>query len=68
MEPITIRLFSYKSFRHYGDREITTFTYLCKAIFIKRQIDHTNLVELQEDCAGHKKGHIIAISDIDFNI
>lgn len=68
MEPITIRLFSYKSFRHYGGREITVTPHLCKALFIKRQSDHTNLVELLEDCIGLKKGHLIAVIDRDFNI
>jgi hypothetical protein len=68
MEPITIRLLSYKSFRHYGGREITATPHLCKALFIKRQIDHTNVVELLEDCAGYSKGHIIAVSDNDFNV
>jgi len=66
--PITIRLFTYNSFRHYGGSEITSTPHLCKAIFIKRQNDHTNLVKLLEDCAGFEKGHLIAVIDINFNI
>jgi len=64
----TIRLYSYKSFRHYGGREITTNAHLCKALFIRTQDDHTNLVKLLEDCAGYKKGHLIAVQDCDFNV
>jgi len=65
---ITIRLFTYKSLRHYGGREITSIPHRCKAVFIKRQSDHTNLVELLEDCANFRKGHLIAVSDINFNV
>ena len=65
---ITIRLYKYKSFRHYGGREIETSAYLCKALFIKRQSDNTNLVQLLEDCCGYKSGHLIAVNDNDFNV
>ena len=65
---ILIRLYSYTSFRHYGGREIKTSQHLCSAKFIKRQSNHTNLVELAEDCAGYKKGHLIAVLDCDFNV
>jgi hypothetical protein len=65
---VNVRLYKYKSFRHYGGREISTSAYLCKAEFMKRQTDHTNLVKLLEDCADYKKGHLIAVIDRDFNI
>ena len=68
MEPIYVKLYKYKSFRHYGGREIETSAFRCKAMFIKRQSDHTNVVELLEDCIDFKKGHLIAIMDKDFNV
>ena len=67
--PIKIRLFSYKSFRHYGGREITTTPHICNAEFIKEQpVDHTIVVKLSEDCGNFKKGHIIAVQEKDFDI
>jgi len=63
-----IRLYNYKSFRHYGGREINTTHVICDAVFISDQKDGTKLVELLEDCAGFKKGHKIAVLPKDFNI
>ena len=65
---VTVRLYNYKSFRHYGGREITTTAVLCKAIVIKSQTDSTTVVELLEDCTGYKAGRTIAIQPKDFNI
>jgi len=67
-DTVFIRLFSYKSVRHYGGREITTTPHTCKAYFVKNQTDHTVLVQLDEDCAGFKKGHLIAVNPKDYNI
>lgn len=67
MNQIKVRLYTYKSFRHYGGREITTTTHTCNAVFVADQ-KHTQVVELLEDCAGHKKGHKIAVNNKDFNI
>jgi len=63
-----IRLFTYKSFRHYGGREISTTPHICKAVLIKQQIDQTMLVKLLEDCAGFKAGHLISVQPQDFDI
>lgn len=65
--PIKVRLFSYKSFRHYGGREITTIAHICRALFVKDQT-HTKVVELLEDCAGFNKGHKIAVDNKDYNV
>lgn len=65
---IKVRLFTYKSFRHYGGREITTTPHICLAKFIKSQSDHTEVVELLEPCAGWKAGHKIAVQTKDFNL
>lgn len=65
---VKVRLYTYKSFRHYGGREITTTPHVCNATFIKNQIDHTILVELLENCAGHKAGTQIAVLEKDFDI
>jgi hypothetical protein len=65
---VNIRLKSYTSIRHYGGREITTHPHYCKAEFICKQCDHSNLVILAEDCDGKKAGYKIAVQDIDFNL
>ena len=65
---VNVRLYSYKSFRHYGGREITTIPYICSAILIEEQRDHTFYVELTEDCALFKKGHRIAVLPKDYNV
>ena len=64
----SVRLYSYKSFRHYGGREITTTPYICKAEFVANQQDHSIVVKLLEGCAGFKSGHLIAVNPIDFDI
>lgn len=66
--PIDVRILQYKSLRHYGGREITVTSHLCKAEFIKHQQDHTVVVRLLADCAGYKDGHIIAINPCDFDV
>ena len=68
-EEINIRLFTYKSLRHYGGRQITTTPHTCKAKLIKEQGGHQNyVVELLERCAGFRTGHIIAVCENDYNI
>ena len=64
---VKVRLFTYKSIRHYGGREIKQTSHICNATFLIDQV-HTKVVELLEDCAGFKKGHKIAVLNIDFNI
>jgi hypothetical protein len=66
-EQIKVRLFSYKSYRHYGGREINTTAHICDAIFVADQID-TKVVVLLSDCAGYKKGHKIAVQNNNFDI
>ena len=65
---IKIRLFSYKSQRHYGGRDIKSYPHICNAKYIKEQIDHTYLVELTEPCMMFNVGHKIAVLQKDFNI
>lgn len=64
---VIIRLYTYKSFRHYGGREITETPAKCKASFIADQV-HTKVVTLLEDCAGFKRGYKIAVDNKDFNL
>lgn len=63
-----VRLYSFKSFRHYGGREIKSTALLCEAVLIEEQIDRTFYVELLESAAGYNKGHKIAVNPIDYNI
>jgi len=66
---INVRLTSYKSFRHYGGREIKSTTHICKATLIKTQTGHQPyIVELMESCAGFPKGHKIAITERNYNV
>ena len=66
---IKVRLFTYKSFRHYGGiREISTTSHICEALYVKTEPNGTNLVELVEECEGYRKGHYIAVTDTDFNL
>lgn len=66
---VNVRLFSDKSFRHYGGREITTTPHICKAVLLSMQRgDQPYIVELLEDCAGFKKGHKIAVSENEYNL
>ena len=67
---IKVRLYTYKSFRHYGGREITTTPHICKAVLIEKQQDHSYYVMLTEDCIGfgRKAGSKIAVLEKDFNI
>ena len=67
-QAINIRLYTYKSFRHYGGREISTTPHICKAAVLSENRDNTILVELLEDCAGFKSGHKISIQPKDFNL
>lgn len=68
-QEVNIRLFSYKSFRHYGGREISTTTHICKAILVGTQNDHQKyIVTLSEPCMAFKVGHKIAVCENDFNI
>jgi hypothetical protein len=65
---IKIRLTTYKSFRHYGGREITPTYHICNAKLIAEQRDHTFYVELLEDCAIWKAGYKIAVLPINYNV
>jgi hypothetical protein len=65
---VQVRLHAYKSFRHYGGREITTYNHICNAVFVAPQSDGTMLVKLTETCAGFKAGHLIAVNKIDFDV
>jgi len=64
---INVRLYTYKSFRHYGGREITTTPNICPAILIESK-NNTHIVELLKDCAGYKAGHKIGVLNKDYNI
>lgn len=65
---VNVRLYSYKSRRHYGGRDITTTAHTCPAVFKFKQRDGTLVVELAAECTGFKKGHVIAVLPKDFNI
>ena len=66
---VKVRLFSYKSFRHYGGREITGTPYICAATVVGIQEGHQKyIVELLEPCAGYPTGHKIAVSEKNYNI
>ena len=65
---VIIRLFEYKSFRHYGGRSITSIPHTCKAKFVQQQKDHSFLCELQEPCIGFPIGYKIAVPVDNFNI
>lgn len=66
---VKVRLFTYKSFRHYGGREIKTISHTCSATLIGLQNGHQKyIVELLEPCAGWPTGHKIAVSENNFNI
>jgi len=65
---INVRLFTYKSFRHYGGRVITPTAHICKARLIEIQQDHSYYVELLEDCAGHKCGKKISVIKHNYNV
>ena len=66
---IKVRLYTYKSRRHYGGRDITTTSHVVKARLFGTQGGHQKyIVELLEDGAGYAKGHKIAISEDDFNV
>lgn len=65
---VKIRLFSYKSQRHYGGRDIKSYPHVCKAKFIEEQRDHTFVVELLEPCMLFSIGYKIAVQPNNFNI
>lgn len=66
---VTVRLYSHKSFRHYGGREITTTPHLCKAELVREQAGHQKyIVKLLEPSAGFKAGHLIAVCENDYNV
>lgn len=65
---IKVRVYSYKSFRHYGGREIKVIPFIVNAKYLYSQQDHTEVVELLEGCDAYSKGHKIAIMQKDFNI
>lgn len=64
-----VRLLSYKSFRHYGGREITTTAHKVSATLVGIQDGYQRyFVELHEPVCGYKKGHKLAICENDFDI
>jgi len=69
-----VRLHTYNWIRHYGGREVKTYNYIAAAKLIGIQRDGTYLVALNEDVidfagkVAYKKGHKIAIINIDFDI
>jgi hypothetical protein len=64
-----IRICTYKSFRHYGGREINESVSYANAILVGLQ-DSTQcyLVELLDASCGFIKGHKIAVNDNDFEL
>ena len=58
-----VRINTYKSFRHYGGREIKTTSHIVNATFCFEQpIDSTTVVTLDEAVGdSYPKGHKIAI-------
>ena len=66
---VKVRLFAYRSFRHYGGREIKTTSHTCSATLVGTQDGHQKyIVELLEPCAGYPTGHKIAVSENNYNI
>lgn len=65
---VKVRLHNYKSFRHYGGREITTTSEIFDATYVRSQDGHQpHIVKLVGKCFGFPDGHIIAITVKDFN-
>lgn len=64
---VKVRLFTYRSIRHYGGRNITTTAHICNAQLVADD-KHTKIVILLQDCAGYKVGHKIAVQNKDYNI
>lgn len=60
-DKIQVVLFSYKSRRHYGGRDIKTIKHTCRATYVAAQADMTHIVILDETCANYPKGHKIAV-------
>jgi len=59
-----VRIVSYKSFRHYGGREITEKVDFVDAVLVALQdSDQRYIVSLNESCAGFPKGHKIAVNE-----
>jgi hypothetical protein len=67
-DTLKVRLFTYKSRRHYGGRDVTTFPHICNAKFLYQQTQWSFVVELLEPCAAFPAGHKIAVIEKDFNI
>jgi hypothetical protein len=66
---VNIRLFTYKSRRHYGGRDITTTAHIVKAKLYATQGGHQKyIVDLLEAGAGYPKSHRIAVCENDFNL
>lgn len=70
-----VRLFSYKSTRHYGGREILSHAHIVDATLVALQNDFLRyVVVLNTDTKDYKgnlmyrKGHKIAVSEKDFMI
>jgi hypothetical protein len=59
-----VRIVSYKSFRHYGGREITEKIDFVDAVLVGLQdSDQRYIVSLTQSCIGFPKGHKIAVTE-----
>jgi hypothetical protein len=74
-ETFKVRLLNYKSFRHYGGREIETFVNIVDAVLVEMQDGYQPyIVTLVNDCKNHKgkvqydAGHKIAVCENDFGL
>lgn len=64
-----VRLRGYKSIRHYGGNEITTYEHIVDATLVALQNGFQRyVVVLNSDTQGYKKGHKIAVCEKDFMI
>lgn len=62
---IKIRIKEQKTHR---GRPVSVIVHTVDALAIKSQDDNTTVCELLGDCAGFKKGHLLAVYKTDFNI
>lgn len=74
-ETFKVRLLNYTSFRHYGGREIQTFSNIVDATLVGLQKGYQcYIVTLVSDCKDnqgrvqYKAGHKIAVCENDFDL
>jgi len=67
-----VRLITYKSFRHYGGREITSKAHSVLAKLVAQQDSYqkyiVELLEDVEDGATYEKGRRVAVPEKNYNI